>query len=112
MATTKLLEVIRPWLTAQQFGALVGDGDVTVPLRDETGVWYQISVYSHCFCWWFSVYVSEYTHGDGSVRLSKQRRWRAVRPRVLAVLDHARSIIGDWMREHGATTIQENSSPI
>jgi hypothetical protein len=115
MISAAFHSTMQRWASIARLGALTsresGRHEWIFPLRDETGVIYQISVYGRCFGLVSRIYTSEYVFdGAGRITLSKQRVSTALLLSLAGELDRALSIVNGWMTEHGASKLQMNQS--
>jgi hypothetical protein len=81
----------------------------TFPLRDETGMLYQLHVEGHCFGLMPRIHITEFRLESGHPIVSRKRVIKSSVVGLKASLDGAISTIHVWMAEHGATSLGESS---
>lgn len=109
-------KIIVQWQKEKNWGSLVPiektRPEVTLPLRDDSGRFYQIHIQGRYFCLSTDIQVIEFHFEGGQTIVSKRNVIRSSLPALKLNLNKAVSTIRGWMSENGATCLSENARPM
>ena len=102
-------DVIQRWLQGVKFGALMshGNAEMFLPLQDDAGVNYQISVDGEGQEHTATITAAQFNVVKDKLVIARKVEFESSFQRLDCELDNALQTIRRWMSEHGASKILE-----